>query len=211
MSDLWKSEMWSSFDLEEELDGKPPTSTITAAVEGPVILHTTNTEPVLAWIPAQSEENIQVATTYEITFTDGSTRVVEASAVSTDNNRIIFLGPVEGYSGPGQMVGSFLGDRIAEYRVVPVLDEPRVGTYTYRITFSGPDAKSQDVVADRLLFNQGSEKGSGQFTLVTGPKDKSVTEFMIGEQSVFSIARVTDSGDDVKIPAPATADENVSA
>jgi hypothetical protein len=179
---------------------------------------TTQTTHWAAEPPTPIKEQTQVPSTnskaFKIVLTDDSERVIEANEVVEDGGRLKFLGVVDGHSGhsmTGDVVASFLSANVAEYGIVPVPEEVRVGANTYRITFAlggGGTGGTQDVVADKVLITQGTEKGAGQFTLVTSGRHQhdSRTEFVISEANVYSITRVTDSGEtpvvSASIPAP---------
>lgn len=225
------SDLWTSFDLEEVLDRnqalqKGAGHFISFDVSGTDIAWTSTVRDGASITPAvstaeipdtqvQSEEKSeQVAEnskTFKVVLVGGDERIIVASDTVETPERLSFMGSVEGHTNYGtEVVASFRNEDVVEYSLIPTAEVPRVGAYTYRITFSGPDAKTQDIVADRLLLEKSATPGSGQFTLVTGAQGKAVTEYSIGEMSVFSIRRVTEQNDDAVVPAQTTPDENVS-
>lgn len=176
----------------------------------PLYLNNPVTESVTgAWDPTASKpkekpqvENVNSKAYKVVLVSESEPRIVLANDVSETNGRLKFVGSVEGqsnYSGCADVVASFLSENVSEYGVVPVPDVPTVGRNTYRITFT--DATTVDVVADRVLYTQGTEKDNGQFTLVTNEvRHETRTEYVVGENLVKTISRVTD-GDTVPVPA----------
>lgn len=160
--------------------------------------------PVRHWAP-DAKENQQVASNskaFKVVFTDGTERTVEANSVEEADGRLKFTGAVEGYDTDyhGNVVASFLSQNVAEYGVVPVPEEAKVGHNTYQVFFT--EGSSQEVKADRVLYTKGSEKNNGQFTFVTTVRSgESRTEYLIGEDLVHHIERA----DGVIVPAQADA------
>jgi len=147
---------------------------------------------------SKPKENTHVANesskAYKVVLVgESESRLIKANDVFTDEDRVKFTGPVEGhsnFSGREEVVASFLSSNVIEYGLVPLPETPVVGRNTYRITFT--DDTVVDVVADKVLYTQGSEKETGQFTLVTVIKHDHRTEYVVGEALVRTIERVTD-------------------
>jgi hypothetical protein len=138
---------------------------------------------------------------FRVVLTDGTERVIQANEVVAEDGRLKFLGAVQGHSTYNRedlVAASLLAETVAEYGVVPVSDEVYTGHNTYRITYTtadgvGDSGVTNDVVADRVMFTQGPEKGAGQFCLVTNLRGyETRSEFVIGESRVYSILRVTE-------------------
>lgn len=148
------------------------------------------------WAP-EHKENQQVASSnskaYKVVLTDGTERTVEANSVAEADGRLRFTGAVEGYEADynGNTVASFLSENVVEYGLVPVPEQDKTGDNTYQVNLSQGGAKT--VQADRVLYTKGSDKGLGQFTFVTKVRSgETRTEFLIGEDKVESIERLTD-------------------
>lgn len=159
-------------------------------------------DPSRHWAP-DAKENQQVASTngkaYKVVLTDGTERTVEANTVVEADGRLKFTGVVAGHEGNYQQdtVASFLSDSVVEYGVVPVSQEAKVGDHAYQVNLSQGGTKT--VQADRVLFTKGGDQGNGQFTFVTGTRNgEQRTEFLIGEDKVESIERLSDG---VTVPA----------
>lgn len=153
----------------------------------------------------ESKEHPQVASNnraYEVILTSGDVRIIEANEVEEANGRLKFTGQIQGYEDyarQGETVASFLAESVAEYHVVPVAQEAKVGANTYEIAFT--KGGTTQVQADRVLHTKGSDKSPGQFTFVTSLRNGEVrTEFLVGEDKVETIKRVTATGD-VSVPA----------
>lgn len=162
------------------------------------------------WAP-ENKENQQVASTkaYKVVLNDGTERTIEASEVQENGGRLKFLGTVTGHeSHYPDVVASFLSESVAEYGVIAVPNEVKVGENTYRLTYT--KGGTEDIAADRVLYTKGSEKGTGQFTFVTGVRyGENRTEFLVGEDKVETIKRLSDGAD---VPAQTgPADAAVSA
>lgn len=226
------SDLWSSLDLEEAATRSLThgvglrfgNTTITlpeppAGEKGYVLVSGTGLGAKhidrhwAAQPPTPPEENPQVPSTnsktFKVVFTDGSERVIEANEVIEQNDRLKFVGAVDGhsnFSGTADVVASLLSETIAEYGVIPTSEEVRTGANTYRVTFVGTEGKTQDIVADRVMYTLGSEKGGGQYSLVTTLRGHETrTEFVISEDNVYTISRLTETGDvAATLPSPAS-------
>jgi len=175
-----------------------PVVTISGSEQGNSVRH---------WAQPENKEHMQVANikAYRVIRTDGTTRTIEATQVVESNGRLNFLGSVEGYEShvAADSVASLLADTVVEYGLVPVLEEEKAGSYTYAVKLV--EGGSESVTADQVLYTRSSvDSGSGQFTFVTNLRHgRTRTEFLIGENKVDSIARVTTSSDEsVSLPAP---------
>lgn len=152
----------------------------------------------------KAKENPQVASNskaYKVTLTSGDERTIEATDAQEANGRLTFKGAVKGHdhSSYNDIVASFLSESVAEYGVIPVPEEVKVGENAYRVTFK--DGTTEDIQADRILANKGNDKSPGQYTFVTGIRyGENRTEYLVGEDLVHSIKRVTSGGDDVTVP-----------
>lgn len=149
--------------------------------------------------------------TFEITFADGSTELVEAQEVSESNGRLRLTGFVEGVDDHyGQtLVKSFNLDKVDEYRTVPKpeTDAKVVGKNTYRVNLVAGGAK--DVKADHVLFQAGTGDKPGRYSLVTNVKGAdSRTEYIVAEDKVDSVERVEADGALTNLTSDA-ADKNV--
>lgn len=169
------------------------------------------------WAP-EHKENQQVASNskaYKVVLTNGDERVIDATEVQETGGRLKFVGAVKGHEDhrSNDVVASFLSENVAEYGVIPVPEEDKVGENTYRLTFV--KGGTEDIRADRVLYTKGSEKGTGQFTFVTGLRyGESRTEFLLAEDKVETIKRLSDNGADVSVPAqdgPKTGGETLAS
>jgi hypothetical protein len=152
----------------------------------------------------EAKESQQVASNskaYKVTLTSGEERTIEAQEVQENGGRLKFVGAVKGHETHthNDVVASFLSENVAEYGVIPVPEETKVGENTYRVTFK--EGGTEDIQADRILANKGNDKSPGQYTFVTGIRyGENRTEYLVGEDLVHSIKRVTEGGDDVTVP-----------
>jgi hypothetical protein len=155
------------------------------------------------WAPA-AKESQQVASNskaYKVTLTNGDERTIEANDVQETGGRLKFVGVVKGHENhpANDVVASFLSENVAEYGVIPVPEEDKTGENTYRVTFKA--GGTEDIKADRILANKGNDRSPGQYTFVTGVRyGENRTEYLVGEDLVHSIKRVTEGGDDVTLP-----------
>lgn len=162
------------------------------------------------WAP-EVKENQQVAKNskaFEVTLTNGEVRTFEAIDVVEADGRVKFLGVVEGHNNAygNDVVASFLNESVAEFRTVPVAEEPKTGANDYVVHMVEGDNKT--VTADRVLHSRGNDKSPGQFTFVTDTRNgENRTEFLVGEDKVNYIERA----DGATVPAQAAPADTVKS
>lgn len=136
-------------------------------------------------------------------------RVIQANEVMEADGRLRFLGPVEGYeniSGSRETVASFLSSQVVEYSAIPVPEIDKVGAHKFQINLV--EGTTQEVLADKVMYAQGSAQTPGLFTLVTVLNASGTrTEFTASDAQVRSITRLVESGDDVTVPSPAASSD----
>jgi hypothetical protein len=148
---------------------------------------------------------------YEVVFSGGDTKTIMASEVVETDVRVKFLGHVEGHPNYGDahdVIESFLQQAVESYRLVPVPEENATaqGRDVFRINFK--DGGHKDVRGDYVTFTTGGENKPGRYVVATAQKNSGNgrTEFMVPDDKVDSIERVTDTvGADVPVQSNARA------
>lgn len=180
-----------TLDISTPATGKP-----VAVISGP-----SQGNASQRWAP-EAKENTQVTSNdkaYRVVLS-GQTepRIIRAASVSDDMGRLTFYGSVEGFPHSNEVVASLLSTQVEEYGLVALSQDPKEGSYTYRVLLIG--GQTQDVVADKVLYSKDKE-GSPLFTLVTElGRDCTRIEFTAQGDQVRTITRLSD-GADVKVPA----------
>lgn len=151
--------------------------------------------------------------TYEVTYEDGTVELIAAQTANEVDGRLTFTGFVAGVddSYGNTVIKSVKADNVRAYRVVPKpeVDQAAVGKNVYRVNLVSGGAK--DVRADHVLFQQGTNDRPGRYSLVTSvPRSEARTEYIVAEDKVDSIERVTEDGTATKVvdnaDTPSTSD-----